>query len=455
MNAQPSQASLFDDDPPQQMPVRVGVVGSASTLTKAQKAFNRWIARIDEQRRELAQWQAFSETFQARVAKDYEPLRRRYQEQQLALMRRFDEAHDGGELGKRERGRLAHVIRENVSELLGHRDDPALVALHDKYSDIRHEDVRREQTEAMRAMVEDVLGTSLDGDLESPEDVLNAARAWVAGDDSAADGAADESPDYDSAESSDASFAHAGERTRAKQQARAQREQAMADGATQSVREAWRKLASALHPDREPDPAERERKTRLMQRANQAYEARDLLQLLTLQIEVEQIDLSRLAETSDARLAHYNQVLREQSEGLAAEIDAVVAGYAANMDSHPGGNRRNGPTPSAVLEALNRDIAELRQDCRALARDLEQFKDIRQVKAWLKTVRISRSASSDQDAFGEEIEAIEAMMVEAMIDRTVATAFGGKAGGGRRGDQAARGAGARGAGGRKRGGRKS
>ena len=60
-----------------------------------------------------------------------------------------------------------------------------------------------------------------------------------------------------------------------------------------AVREIFRKLASALHPDRETDPGERARKTALMQRANVAYAANDLLGLLELQFEVDQIDASR------------------------------------------------------------------------------------------------------------------------------------------------------------------
>ena len=49
---------------------------------------------------------------------------------------------------------------------------------------------------------------------------------------------------------------------------------------SQSIREVYRKLAGALHPDRESDPQERERKTALMQRVNQAYAKNNLLQLL-------------------------------------------------------------------------------------------------------------------------------------------------------------------------------
>ncbi len=47
---------------------------------------------------------------------------------------------------------------------------------------------------------------------------------------------------------------------------------------------------AVLHPDREPDEAERVRKTELMQRVNEAYSKKDLLQLVALQLEIEQID---------------------------------------------------------------------------------------------------------------------------------------------------------------------
>ena len=68
------------------------------------------------------------------------------------------------------------------------------------------------------------------------------------------------------------------------------RQQELVQDASRSLRAVYRQLASALHPDREQDERERQRKTRLMQRVNVAYGKQDLLQLLTLQLEIEQID---------------------------------------------------------------------------------------------------------------------------------------------------------------------
>ncbi len=336
------------------VPLRLHGTDQPATLTRTQRAFQRWIERIEAQRQQLVEWEAFAATFQSRVARDYEPLQRKYHAQRFMLLRRLDQAHDSGVLVKREQGRLGRVIVEQVLALLETDRDPVLVALHDKYSDRPYD----RGDHADRAP----------GPTDEPSESGDSAQAHADGEDAQA---------------------RAGTRAEARAEARAERAQARAQADTQSVRDAWRRLASALHPDREPDPTERERKTGLMQRANRAYEAGDLLQLLALQVEAEQVDPRQLAQASEARIARYNRVLKEQSEGLAAEIDAITARFGG-----PGGRpRRGGPTPVGIMAALDRDIAEVRQHCRWLAQDLEAFKDVGQVKAWLKSLQGGRRSS--------------------------------------------------------------
>ena len=67
---------------------------------------------------------------------------------------------------------------------------------------------------------------------------------------------------------------------------------------------------------REPDAAERARKTGLMQQANQAFARIDLLRLLPVQFDRQQIDSQHLADLPDARLLHHNQGLREHWQAL-------------------------------------------------------------------------------------------------------------------------------------------
>ncbi len=94
---------------------------------------------------------------------------------------------------------------------------------------------------------------------------------------------------------------------------KAEQENADADLALKTV---YRKLASALHPDKEPDPTERQRKTVLMVRVNTANDKKDLLALLRLQLEIEQINPESIAALAAEKLRPYNKVLKEQLETL-------------------------------------------------------------------------------------------------------------------------------------------
>lgn len=102
-----------------------------------------------------------------------------------------------------------------------------------------------------------------------------------------------------------------------------------------SIRELYRKLASSLHPDREPDLQERERKTELMQRINQAYDQKNLLLLLELQMELEHIDQTTINNISASRLKHYNKILKEQLAKLEQETWQVIEEFKAQFGLSP------------------------------------------------------------------------------------------------------------------------
>jgi curved DNA-binding protein CbpA len=163
--------------------------------------------------------------------------------------------------------------------------------------------------------------------------------------------------------------------------------------ASQSVRDIFRKLAGALHPDREADSTQRERKTALMQRVNRAYKRKDLLELLTLQIEIEQIDADQLAQAPEQRLERFNAVLREQSETLAGELEQRIAPFQMFLGMFAGR-----VTPKSVDKALTERIFEGRTVCKAIARDLEALDDRVRRRAVLDAIP---DPDEDLDAFLE------------------------------------------------------
>ncbi len=375
--------------------VRIDGAGSASPLSKAQRTFNRWVERIDQQRGRLADWQAFTETWQTRVAGEYEPLWRRVVEQRIALLALFDRAHGSGELTRREQTRLADVIVEIARGVLDEEYEDQVFdpveasgadsseglagvrAMHDRYAGVRYADWRAGARPAATEVTDDASAEDRETkDWSDPQVWREAGRARQQANGRSADDGSTVHGDDPSARSRSA-----------RAQARRDRERANAEGATRSVRDVYRKLASALHPDREPDPVERDRKTGLMQRVNRAYEAKDLLQLLSLQIEIEQIDAVMLAKVAEERLMHYNRVLKAQSDELEAEISTIAASFAPSFADPAASNRRQAMTPVVLLGELQQDLAALRRESQQLAGDLAAFKDVRVVKGWLRALR--------------------------------------------------------------------
>ena len=172
--------------------------------------------------------------------------------------------------------------------------------------------------------------------------------------------------------------------------AREARHQAEEAKLKQSVRDIFRKLASALHPDRETDPAKHGRKTALMKRANVAYAANDLLGLLELQLEVDQIDQTGLDNLGDERIKQYNRILGDQVREIVMEIRALESAVSLDMGWELG--RRC--TPTSMLRGLRADIKEMRANVKYIEADLEVFGDIKQIKRWLKDYDIDDDAAS-------------------------------------------------------------
>lgn len=183
---------------------------------------------------------------------------------------------------------------------------------------------------------------------------------------------------------------------RRRKSAAQQRREAEAQQATQSVREIYRKLASALHPDRESDERQRAVKTELMQRVNQAYAANDLLALLELQLQIEQIDASHIANASAQRLKHYNKVLSEQLSQLRAEVDGVEMGFRIEFGLEPGW----GMNPRKLGEVLEQTSRQWRAELNEQQRDMRMLADVAATKRWLKRQRqLLREAELDFEMF--------------------------------------------------------
>ncbi len=342
-------------------------------LSKAQKTFNALIGKIGKKRTLLAAWESAVPRFQQHYLSELLPLVEQAAGKRRELARRLDWAYQQKNLGKTERRSIANLVCELSGALVGENDDE-MKTLYNKYSgsDFDHEEAA--SLAGMKAMLEATLGFDIgeDMDMRSPEAFMQQIQARLA-----------EEAEKHAAARNAGSESRTQRKQTAKQLAKEKKLREEAQRVSLSLREIYRKLASALHPDREPDPGERARKTELMQSVNQAYEKKDLLRLLELQLEIEHIDQAAINILSEERLTHYNKILKEQLGELENEIIHIDHEFRMRF----GFDSYSRLDPASLMRLLDADIAQVRMELRAVENDLNAAQAIGTLKAWLKQVR--------------------------------------------------------------------
>lgn len=363
------QADLFDDaDPiPQKGLIRSK---SASVLSPSQKNFNRLIKQIESKRERLAHWSEVIPRFRQKFASDLLPLMQEERELKTQLAEAMDWAHGGKGLTQTERRKLSSMIVDLTLHLLESGDhQEAIKALYNKHSRSDFDEEEGEKLDFLRAVLEENFGVDLGRDAEfySQEELIARVQEQF--------------------QAKEQARIHArAKKKSAKQQARDAQREEESKQQLQSIREIYRKLASTLHPDREKDPAERDRKTHLMQRANEAYERGALLELLELQMEIEHIDQSYLSTLASDKVQQYVQILKSQVRELDVEINRIESGLMYEFGFHP----YQKLSPLNFMNVLQEDMVSTKIQIRNLKSELDRVADLRELKGLLKGIKAPR-----------------------------------------------------------------
>jgi hypothetical protein len=347
-------------------------------LSKAQKRFNSLIKKLDKQKASLVEWSESIPHIQHYAANEYEPLFVEYRALETQHLRLLDAAHSNPAFKKPERRKLSHLIREVAASLITGEGDEDLKEIYNRHSDADYDEEQRAMEasagEYIKSMMEDMLGMDLRHvDTSSPEKLQEFLQ------------------DQMQAERAEREARQAKRKKSKKQVALEAQHEAERIRIKQSIQEIYRKLATQLHPDREPDPAERERKTRLMQEVNQAYGKKDLLALLELQLQAEQIDQSHINQIAEDRLESYNRLLKEQSDELQREIAEIETEWRLQLNLPPYAS----VTPKSLMARLRDDIHGLRYQIAMVKQDLAAHADPQNLKAWLKAYKIPKPPAFD------------------------------------------------------------
>jgi hypothetical protein len=344
---------------------------AGAALTPAQKRFNTLTRQIERARQTLIAWRDHIAAYRQAHAEVLGPLQAELLVGHRQWVLELDVALDRPNWTKAERVTLRELLCEAAGELLGGRGaDAQIKALFDKHSEVDFDTEQRDRMLALKDMAEAMTGLDLGDDKGIDSDAELFARLQQGLEEQAA---AEEVRRSAKAE-------------RKRKSAAQLKREAEARQATQSVREIYRKLASAIHPDRETDPRQREAKTALMQRVNQAYEAQDVLALLELQLQIEQIDESHIANAGEQRLKHYNKVLGEQLAELKAEVERVEMAFRMEFGLEPGW----GLDPRKLGQVLEQTNRQWRAELNEQQRQLRMLADVAATKRWLKRERQQR-----------------------------------------------------------------
>ncbi len=351
--------------------IRIASAGTKAAVTRDQKEFNTLIKKLETERLRLAAWKDAMAIVASRAGGEYHVIEQECVVHQRKLAMLLDHMYDHKSLSKKDRVKLADLISSLALDVLDEEDDPDMKDIYNRYSGDDFDEIEAEGGVLFKDMMQDMFGLEVEGDVDfrSPEAMLEALAEQMAS--KGGQHAHNAKPQGSARAQSKSALA------------REQREAAEKERLQQSVREIFRKLVSQLHPDRELDPAERQRKTALMQRVNGAYTNNDLLGLLELQLEVEQLDQAGLDKLSGERIKQYNKILTGQLRELEREIAFIE--HSAEMEVEWTENRRL--TPQLVLRCIEDDIDELRRQLANLVNDIDEFADIAKLKAFLKHYR--------------------------------------------------------------------
>jgi hypothetical protein len=332
---------------------------ASQSLGPEQQLFNQLLDQIEKQSKELDKLNTLAAAHSNERAAKLAPLRKQVYELQEQLVLYLDQRLQTPKgLSQRVCADVQELICILLDELLGAGDpSPALQAVANRYEqddDDLEDGLDAETSSELNRAMAQAMGVPVDdnGTL-STEEMIEALMRKMQADDEAA---------------IQAHAARQAKRKKSPKQKQAEQEQLDAHSALRTI---YRKLASALHPDRETDPAERARKHQLMVRVNAANDSKDLLALLRLQMEVDQINPASVAAMADDKLRGFNRMLKSQLKDLQAQYQGVLAqvqmafdvGYGSvsqkNLDS---GLRFQTQRLQEMVASLQLDVVDVQDD---------------------------------------------------------------------------------------------
>lgn len=335
-------------------------------MSPAARAYHLQLKRIEKLQAQLAELESLGLAHRRDLQQWVHPLELQRRERMRELVHALAAQMTDKALSRLQRERASAVLCD-LAQTLADEGDSEMAALHDRHSPRTLAQKKQAAADAMRARLEEALGAPLDdlGQDASAEALLRAGMARLR-----------QADDDEQSRRRAKAAARKAKKAPAAQQVQQQARQADADS---TLRNLFRQLASALHPDREPDPEQRLCKTALMSAANAAYGRKDLVALMRLQVEAELADPHAASRLTDDRLAALTLLLKQQVADLERERAARQQRLADEFDLPAG----QVPNTNTLKQHVLHNVRALEAIVAGLARDLAQVQTTAGLKRWL------------------------------------------------------------------------
>ncbi len=360
-------------------------------LTPTQRAFKQLVSNIETLELRIKEMAAMLDTYRPQFHEKLRPL----QEERDALNRELVLLLDAQLLKKgwasSNRKTMKEIVCELAEQLFATPYGDEMTVVFNRHSEFAVHELSAMNGAAFETGVQGEFGVdfgNIDGDARTDEELFQEALLQV---------------EEHLQEQAQRAEAHAASKRSGKQSAKQKKAAQQAVDAGKLLKEIYRKLTSVLHPDREPDEAERVRKTALMSEANKAYEAKNLLKLLQLQLQASKIDSLSAAALADEKLQLINHTLRTQFSELLFERDQLelIVRDEFDVPFHAA------VSAAAVQKAVNASITAEKEHNKFMRRDLIKLKgNDAALKVWLK----------EQRQMMRDDESLDAIFEQAMMD---------------------------------------
>ncbi len=344
------QKSLFGNElfRPPEVGGLVVISRPGRPLSKAQRAFNRLVTKVEELRTRLDREIRRLDEALAYYGRHLHPRLQRQTALRKELVRALAPFLDGNRLRKSERKTLRRFIGEQIDEIVGEEGsltDEDLQALFKQVHGVDFGQVEQEEMDevrsAMKAMF-DEFGIGID---------LSDLRRDMSDEELAAKAAEMAEKIQQKAEEEERSFHPPARRTK-RQLEKEERMRQAEQLRNKSIASVYKQLAKVLHPDLEPDAGRKQAKGVLMQELTAAYRDNDLHTLLRLEMEWIQREEGDVERLTEEKLSIYNQVLKEQVSELEREL--------TELPYHPRYQPIAVPVGSLGIGLRTEDPAEMR-----------------------------------------------------------------------------------------------